>query len=242
MNSHLAIVTYCPDPAMEGTNRLMICLKSLKEVNFDLDKVVIIDDGSPTDVHLIYAMGLGVEIIRRPHNGGVCRAKNTAILALLERGTEFGFIAEDDTLFKDSFWHIQYEVAYQNTLIPHFTWAWDDDPGGMRKETVYRNNYYVTKTSRLNGVLLTFTPEMIEQVGGFKILPAKWGHTHTNWTNRILKAGIIPCYSDILDSNKYIGMNKGSRHSAITGMEKRCMKVQNQAYAKADEIYCPLLD
>ena len=85
----------------------------------------------------------------------------------------------------------------------------------MRREIRERRGHAVTATTLVNGVLLSFTPHVSHTVGGFKVLPAPWGHEHTHWTSRIIDAGLAPFFADIVDSNLYIGLNRYAAHSAI---------------------------
>ncbi|MCH9020633.1 MAG: cobalamin biosynthesis protein [Proteobacteria bacterium] len=113
-----------------------------------------------------------------------------------------------------------------------FSWAADALIPGMRKSLVTVENGQVVRTSHLNGVLLTLTPAVIDRVGGFQILPGPWGHTHVNWTKRIVKAGLAPFFADVCDSNRYVGINRFGEQSVFSSCEKQRFAAQNRVPAE----------
>jgi GT2 family glycosyltransferase len=217
MQTGLVIVTCMPAGAPPGVRqRLPAALASLASSGY-AGPVTIVDDGSSDEAHLAFLSSLShaMVVVRRPIRGGIARAKNTALRVLRENAADVGFLAEDDIEFRPG-WCEAYATAHQATGIQHFSWAWDDDPSGeMRKELRSINGYSVVATNRVNGVFLTLTPRVLEVVGGFKILPAFWGHEHTNWTRRIIDAGLAPFFADLEHSERYIGINAHADSSAI---------------------------
>ena len=243
MRSALAILTYVPENAHpELLNRLPEAIRSLEKTEYSGD-VFIVDDGSTCCSHIQYLESLKsrYQVTRREQNGGVCRGKNTCIRLLRNSGVDVGFLAEDDIEFRSG-WQDQYLTAHRLTGIHHFSWTWDQDPSGrMRKVIREINGHQIVETSLLNGVLLTFTQAVIEQIGGFKLLPGKWGHTHTNWTMRIVKSGLAPFFSDVCNSNQFIGINRFGLHSAVSDEEKKkCEQINRSHYRDLSRIYCPL--
>jgi len=172
-------------------------------------------------------------VVHRPVRGGISRAKNTALRVLQDAQVELGFLAEDDITFLPGWWDA-YAEAHKTTGIHHFSWAWDDDPSGlMRKEEQLVRGFPVVETSIVNGVFLTFTPTVLEVVGGFKILPALWGHEHRHWTRRIVHAGLAPFFADLTQSDRYLGLNRNAIFSAIPdGLRGRYAR-QNASPAKS---------
>lgn len=229
----LAILTHVPaDSPVELRDRLPAAVESLKTTDYP-GPVIVVDDGSTDGAHLrrLETLPPQYRLIRRPRAGGICRAKNTCLRALREAGAEIGFLAEDDILFRPG-WHQRYLAAHAATDIHHFSWAWDDDPSGLMRKTLrHIHGHPVVRTSRVNGALLTFTRHMLETIGGFRILPARWGHTHTNWTRRAIGAGLAPWFADIADSNRYIGMGPAGHISAISPTEKQHAATRNEAPA-----------
>jgi glycosyltransferase involved in cell wall biosynthesis len=242
--SALAILTYVPFAAHADTRcRLPAALHSLEVTGYE-GQVFVVDDGSDDPEHLAFLDSIAAQytVVRRATNGGVSLAKNTCIRLLMEHGVDVGFIAEDDIQFHEG-WHRAYLTAHARIpSIHHFSWAWDSDPSRrMRKTPREVEGFPIVESSRVNGVLLTFTPEVIEQVGGFKALPGKWGHTHTNWTRRIIKAGLSPYFCDVVDSNSFIGINEFGHRSAVdSGNKRRWRRANDRPSRDLSELYCEL--
>ena len=90
-------------------------------------------------------------------------------------------------------------------------------------------------------MLLSFTPEVLEKVGGFKVLPARWGYTHVNWTRRIVRAELAPFTADICESNRYVRINRFGEVSSIGDQEKeRCSQENVRSANDFSQIYCAL--
>lgn len=229
MRHALAILTYRPAGNSEVDERLYNCLSRLQETGYP-GPVYIIDDGSPDrTINCDWA-----KVIMRPTNGGISRAKNTCLRVLSECPIDVGFLAEDDTIFLDKWW-IPYLEAHDKTAIHHFTWAWDEKNGQVRTPTMV-NGYQVDKHNRLCGVFLTFTPTVIERVGGFLPMPCAWGYEHINWTRRIVAAGLSPGLCDIPNSNNYIKL--ADSPSTVSNRLKREGEQLNKPIAdNIDQIY-----
>ena len=214
MKHGLAILTYvAADAPPNARRRLPEAVSTLEQTAYP-GRVVIADDGSECSEHRAYLATLArrYEVIERRENGGISRAKNSCLRALSETDIDVGFIAEDDVEFRAGWWQAYLE-AHRKTGIHHFSWSRDHDPGGMVKRTRTINEHPIVNTSHVNGVLLTFTPKVIETVGGFRILPANWGHEHTNWTRRIIAARLASHFCDIVDSNRFLRLNRFSDSS-----------------------------
>jgi GT2 family glycosyltransferase len=160
---------------------------------------------------------------------------------LAECGCDFGFIAEDDILFKPG-WYAAYVAAYEHTGIHHFSWASSTYYGKrMRKRYTSVRDYRVVKTSMLNGVLLTVTPEMLRRVGGFAVMPHFWGHEHTNFTRRAIEAGLAPFYADIPHSDRYVDLNSSTRDSVFSKTDRgRGFKANQEPSRQLRPVYRPL--
>ncbi len=214
----LAILTYVPNSAPPGTRRrLPAALTSLQSSGY-AGPLFIIDDHSTDREHVNYLATLSrsATVIRRPVHGGIARAKNTCLRVLASAGITLGFLAEDDIRFSPG-WLDAYLTAHAATGIHHFSWSWEHNPvGETTREIREIHGHPVVATNFLNGVFLTFTPTVLREIGGFKVLPAEWGHEHTHWTRRIVQAGLAPFFADILHSNRYIGLNEHAAYSAIS--------------------------
>jgi hypothetical protein len=202
----LAILSYVDgDRPAAVRKRLRDALGSLRRTSFR-GPVIIVDDGSSCTRHLQFLDRLersgNYEIIRRPVNGGISRAKNTCLRELAERDVEIGFLAEDDILFREG-WDEAYIGAMRKSKIHHFSWYVQnsDDP------RIVCNGCLVVNTSGLLGLLLTMTREVLNRVGGFKVLPHRYGYEHIQWTYRNILAGLAPFPCDIVDSHKVVERN-----------------------------------
>jgi len=206
MRTALAILTYVDRTRPSGVGRrLPDAIASLEKASYG-GTVLIVDDGSTCEEHLSYLDCLErdgrYEVIRRPVNGGISRAKNTCLRAIAERNVQIGFLAEDDILFRNG-WDEAYAEAMQRSAIQHFSWYLP----GASSQTIACNGGLVSATSGLLGLLMTFTPEVLSRIGGFKILPHRYGYEHIQWTYRAILAGFAPFPADIVDSSRFIERN-----------------------------------
>ena len=176
MNLCLTVLTCVPANAPKMRQRLPHLMETLQRSGFP-GKVVIVDDGSKDPQHSEHLDAFeqeGVRVVRRPKRGGISKAKNTCLRVLRNSGFSFGFIMEDDAEVSPGWWQ-PYVQAHKKTGIHHFSWAGDRYFSNMRKLVRTVRKGQVVKCSRLNGVLLTVTPQQIAKIGGFKVLPRMWG-------------------------------------------------------------------
>jgi glycosyltransferase involved in cell wall biosynthesis len=216
MRTALAILTYVDHARPSSVRRrLPDAIASLEKTSYS-DKVLIVDDGSTCREHLHYLDCLErdgrYEVIRRPVNGGISRAKNTCLRVIAERNVDVGFLAEDDILFREG-WDRAYAEAMDLSAIQHFSWYLPDAGG----RAIACNGTLVTATSGLLGLLMTFTPNVLTRIGGFKILPHRYGYEHIQWTYRAILAGFAPFPADVIDSHRFIERN--SHPSSISPEE-----------------------
>lgn len=202
----LAIVTFVDARRPNAVGqRLPEALASLETTSYS-DPVMIVDDGSSCERHLAYLSELErtsrYRIIRRPENGGISRAKNTCLRAIAETDAEIGFLAEDDIIFAEG-WDGTYVDAMRQSGIQHLSW-YLPDPGNR---IVACNGGLITATSGLLGLLMTFTRDVVETIGGFKIFPHRYGYEHINWTYRAIRAGFAPFCADVCESSRVVQRN-----------------------------------
>ena len=169
-------------------------------------------------------------------NGGISRAKNTCLRALMETGFDIGFLAEDDILFREG-WDRAYKEAMERSLIKHFSWYCPDPKNCV----VACNDALVTITAGMLGLLLTFTREVIDVVGGFKVLPHRYGHEHIHWTHRIVRAGLAPFPADIVNSRHYVRSNKLPPALDEADIRTGC-KLNRPSARKIARIHEPLME
>jgi len=183
MKTGIAISTYfCDKTPPERLDIFRRSLESLFSTGYD-GAIVIVDDGSTCYEHfkllLEISHGHRINLIDRPH-GGIARAKNTCIKALLDEGVDVGFLADDDILYKSGVWHTQYAEAIKKTGIDHLSYFLESTPCEIRVIDGIR----IRQTPSVNGCFLTFTRKLIEKIGFFKILPNEYGHEHSNFSIR----------------------------------------------------------
>jgi glycosyltransferase involved in cell wall biosynthesis len=228
----LAILTYVDrNRPPQVRHRLKSALRSLDRSSFR-GRVIVVDDGSTCERHLNYLDRLArsgrYEVIKRPANGGISRAKNTCLRALSERNIEIGFLAEDDILFYEG-WDDAYISAMKTSGIHHFSWYVHTPTDAI----VACNGGLVSASSGLLGLLLTFTRDVLSGVGGFKVLPHRYGYEHIQWTYRTMLAGLAPFPCDIADSHRYVERN--TLPSSLKPADVRLGTEQNRASGYAIE-------
>lgn len=242
----IAISTY----SQEGTDdsRYQIIKTSLKSlqkfideslVRFNTKKVeykyytVIVVDGPIPVKHqkLLEQYNNVFDIHYKDINGGVARVKNTSIRLLMDKKVDIGFLMDDDVEYKldcldkyvESIIKCQlHHMSYtQMNPIVHPIKIWESM--GYIETTI--NNIKVMKHKGKGvGCLLTFTPDLINKIGYFKVMEGKYGYEHINFTYRSLNCNMIPFVSDICNVNKYIdhigfeavGLNKFKKSHSIT--------------------------
>jgi glycosyltransferase involved in cell wall biosynthesis len=239
VNTHtaLAILTYVDsDRPASVRRRLQDAITSLEKTGYR-DPVMIVDDGSSCREHLRYLDGLArdgrYEVIRRLANGGISRAKNTCLRAIAEREPRIGFLAEDDILFHEG-WDQAYVEAMSRTGVQHFSWYLPD----ADNQVVACNGGLVAATRGILGLLLTFTPDVLARVGGFKVLPRRWGYEHIQWTHRNVIAGFAPFAADIPDSSRFIERN--TLPSSVDDAEMQAGLSDNLSGLEVEQLYEPL--
>ena len=125
----------------------------------------------------------------------------------MDHGVDIGFLADDDVKFGPGWWE-DYIEAHETTCgkVQHLSWARRDQ---KNKQPHYKWCFgcRIAKPNWLNGLLMTFTPQVVETVGGFWATEVKWGWDHVNWTNRIVEAGLTPYYADVADPKVWMGDN-----------------------------------
>jgi len=140
-------------------------------------------------------------------NRGISSTKNIGIKNIIDNGCDIGFLMDDDMIIKDEKVFDHYSNIMKSTGIPHFSYYIDRN---NCQEIILEKNVTIAKTPLVNGCLLTFTKDLIEDIGYFKILPYKYGHEHSNFSRRCLHYGKIPFFCDIINANKYIELNPDS--------------------------------
>jgi hypothetical protein len=210
------ISTYCPANFKDKiTQRLPETLRTLRASAYPGD-IWIVDDGSTHPLHLklLDSLPPNIRVIRHKERGGISRAKNSGILKFREMGYSFGFLSDDDNHFDFGWWET-YIHNYEMTGLQHLCWGFGKETKTRLTELGYPPKFsMIGKNTILSGILMTITQEIIQKVGGFKVLPSPWGFEHLDYTDRIVKAGIIPFGCDILEADRFIRPNVYSNYSS----------------------------
>lgn len=205
MNSGLAISTYFDETTQpERFEIFQTCIESLKTSDFK-GRVFIIDDCSKTIEHLKLCDDFTV--IRRPFNGGTARVKNTSIKALLGWNCENLFLSDDDMIFKPG-WEEVYLNAMDTMDMPHMAYICDHVQVTYEEYCGIKIKKVLARTT--NGCFLTMTSNLIQHLGGFKVLPYIYGHSHENFSMRCLRYEFIPFYCDLKNAKEFIELNPAS--------------------------------
>ena len=141
---------------------------------------------------------------------------SNAILKLSENiDFDFGFILNDDIILYSN-WYMSYYNISKKNKIDHLCWLKNINTTIIDKEKKLKHNGSVLNA---NGVLLTFTKDLIKNVGFFNETDFKVrGQSHIEWSLRCCNNGYNNKnnFYDIIDSNKIIKLNKKNYTTAIS--------------------------
>jgi len=211
MNYSLAIITYFTEDILNRGRFALFkeSIDSLLKSNF-LNTIFIVDDHSTVNTHLDYISSLQdnrLKIFKRDYNGGASKAYNTGIRLILESGCDYGFLANDDLVYMKD-WFIPYLEVVTTTKIKHlsfFSETWTSDVEvSFSKNQINIENKLLNSYSYAQGGLLTFSKEMIDKIGYFKIMPYKFGHEHGNFSIRAIYHGFSVGFLDVVNSNNLL--------------------------------------
>ena len=141
-----------------------------------------------------------------------------------------------DTILKGQIHHMSY--CQMNPIVhPKSTW---ENRGYIVK---YINQQAVMNhKGRGVGCLLTFTPELINKIGYFRVLPQKFGSEHVNFSKRVISMNMAKFHFDIDKSVNYVehigfwplAENLyGKCHSISKTNQKKCSE-ENRKYVNID--------
>lgn len=211
MNLFLGITSYSDSTTsperIEIIRKSLMMLKKIMPPNLD---VVIFVDGNYTSAHqqVLIESGFKYRFIKK--NLGIGNNKSFCIKYFLDNRYHIGLLADDDIYWKGDIFNV-----YANTLIaakikhlcflPHRVKAGKQVINADRHSIIVNNITLNTVTNIKCGVLLTFTRDLIEKIGFFRVLPYKYGGEHEDFSRRAtaldFKENVL---LDIPDSHKYI--------------------------------------
>ncbi|MFH1739634.1 MAG: glycosyltransferase family A protein [bacterium] len=208
----IAISTYFGPGTSTGRLEIfMTSIYSLLASEFP-GKIIVVDDGSTSKIHLQkIANNPRIKIIYKTENGGVAKCKNTGLKNLLD--CDYLFLADDDMIYNGEWW-TPYISTYAKTGFRHllFRPTIKEFPFSrhLSEEFVEHDGFPVKRMRHVNGCLFFITRDIIDMVGGFKILPNKFGFEHINFSDRVKVAANLPFYCDAADSNEWLHLSMRS--------------------------------
>lgn len=120
---------------------------------------------------------------------GIARSKNNCIAYLMEQGCTHLFLYDDDCYPIRKDWHL----LFTENPAAHATATFDKLSNGISNGNIRKgriNNYEYFQNPC--GILMYYTRECIQQIGGMDIRYAKYGHEHVGHSYRIFNAGLTP--------------------------------------------------
>ena len=117
---------------------------------------------------------------------GPARAKNACLQELSD--CQFILLLDDDCRPRHDDWLDFFWEAHQATDIHHFSYL--TDVHGIPREHVWRG-HTVLSYPQSGGVLMTVTPRMLDEIGGFNAQYRGYGHYfHASYSIRAQRAGL----------------------------------------------------
>ena len=212
-------------------------LNSIKYCNWA--DLIIINDGEKLELP-----GYNYYIHTNETNLGVGKSKNKAMQHLLDKGCDYIFIIEDDTIILDDSVFHKYIEASKKTGIQHFNFG-PGTPFNRKQEIVnydlhnrhlldneskpnpkltvaYSNDISIDLYEHVAGVFSFFTKEILQEVGlnDERYINA-W--EHVDHTLRIIKQNGHPpfwWFADIHNSSDYIRIPKEAINDSSTSNDK----------------------
>lgn len=211
----IGITTYSDEKTSD--TRIKIIDDSLSSLRKTLENkpidctVIVVVDGSVVDKHrsVLNKYADIFRIVYKPKNTGIGAAKNTCINLLLKENIDYGFLADDDMLYKDN-WYKAYCSYMMGTDIQHLIFFPLKYFEYDTVTKIHKHHKVVDLDPLLSGCFITFTEETINKVGYFRVLPYKYGHEHCDFTMRCLDSGICPYRTDIYESSYFLDLHPDS--------------------------------
>ncbi|MDY6957697.1 MAG: glycosyltransferase [Halobacteriota archaeon] len=213
-------------------------------------RIVVCDDGSTDETPYVVTEFQDVLYLRGP-NLGVGANKNRALWALQD--CAFIAILEDDLVPIKSGWFERYQNVAICTDIHHFCRVQDkrvEETVPEFTEWMKTKGYTPIYGPSPRGDFTFITNTVIQDVGGFHPKFVGAGYAHGEWSNRVVKAGLVPHplrWIDILELSACF-VQRGDTEGGRWIEDKRKIKEQlkyNHAVSKSlrrsNYIYHPLV-
>jgi glycosyltransferase involved in cell wall biosynthesis len=201
---------------MECLRILKSCLASLLQTSTLIDKIILIDDCSTlTETFDLYDQlkNNRLTIIRNSINKGISSVKNQSLLFL--KDYDIIILSDCDNYFYKN-WDFFYIHNFLRTNIKNVNNSNifnTDNP--IKKYTI--NDIEIGVHQKFQGNFIVIDKDILDNVGGFPLLPEKYGLEHYNWQTRINMFLKRENYSyDFIGGNNFIKNN----HTNITFANK----------------------
>jgi GT2 family glycosyltransferase len=212
--------------------QLKKCIGSLIVNSKLVDDIYITDDCSTYNMVWAYYSDLShgkVRVVRNHRNRGIGAMKNLA-LRLLGK-CDIKFLIDSDVSVRagwDDF-YCRGLLETQHSSVSLCNIFDDNQPFRREKIGTYQVNYH----SKYQGAFMCFTQEALNRVGGFPLLPQRYGGEHYNWQVRMAKSlGMEPCVIDFDGSRRFVE-NDHRHNSFITAHEKEKQSSVNSRVSDA---------
>lgn len=199
------------------------CIKSLiKTFDKTVNYTIIIADGNSKDETIDFINNLSFDdnislIIINNQKHFIYRQSNSILKFCSELKFDFGFLINDDIIFKKIGWDISYYNAYLKTNYDHLVYF----DKKFKKQDHQINDKYLQsycKAENCQGAFFTFTKKVVNDVGyfdeeNFKIR----GHSHIDFTLRCCRLNfndIVNLY-DLRNSENYLELNNNDYESSF---------------------------
>jgi hypothetical protein len=164
------------------------CIHSLYVSNSEIDTIYIIDDcSSYKEVFETYDFYSGlcskIKVIKNKENKGIAKVKNISLELLSDFDTLI--LSDNDNFFRQG-WDTFYINAYNQSQIRSINNSnifGTDTP----IETFSKNGIQIGKFSKFQGNFIMIDKDILNNVGGFPVLPKKYGIEHVNYQYRVNK-------------------------------------------------------
>jgi hypothetical protein len=171
--------------------------------------LVIVDDGSGEE-HVSFLKEIEatykIEIEYKKKNSGIACAKNTCLRIFMNSSYKYIFLIDHDVYFKKRGWDSLYINTAQGIGAHHLSWFVEYNVANSH-QMLQKNGVKYAQTSWVNGPLLYADRMAVEKVGGFRVMPEKWGHEHSDWSIRMqLENFTLATFLDAPNSFEYLDL------------------------------------
>jgi glycosyltransferase involved in cell wall biosynthesis len=174
------------------TNQLTLqslsrCIASLATHHNSLDSIYVIDDGSPyRKACEFYRRVLPpVKVVYQCQNRGIAVTKNHSLKLLQEH--DIIIMADNDIEFQTHDWDVSCVNRMITAGIPSM--AMSGVMGHLPYQIKDHNGIKVNYHHNHQGALIFATKEAVKAVGGFPVLPERYGQEHAHWQARMAVHG-----------------------------------------------------